>query len=691
METLFNNLPQLEDAIVYSIYFPLPTLDQISFLRETSVLILSELNQYLDGYIWQKDSFELRIAKNESDPSYPSLRGKTRFGDCIDDEWFIVFLLQQISLKYQEAIISVSDSDGEFLLIEAATQLPSWLDPSNSENRVFIYRNELHIIPLPKTPAEILNIPTGKLSIDRAVELIHNDNINTKADINVQLAAFKKLNEFPQKIKQNIHHARCHIPRGIAHVLYQSPQLIAPAVEAFYTRDPIALKACQKMENFPPSTSLTVTVKFTKTLYAQMVSQRFYPPKPFKLPASNSKKFKAAELGMKLACGFEILYTDKRYRKLASGINLETYPFNEDPEWKLFRDNLMKRNYYFGEVEGSEKYKQLDNIAKQQFLLSKRETMDNDASNTTLFEQINYLLRKPMIPDEVLTANTTEDDDSWINIDYKQLEELLNERERGYREIKKESINEQGNNEQGGSVDLTNMIDAFEKFIDFEGAGVEGAEFLDEHISDDDDDMEDDDEPVDMLNDNNVRLDPTEFLNIMRRTLGISKEEYQKLATTKIKQEQEKAAKNDKTPIVAQENQQHTQPTAPVPIEEMDDDLDMDTYMQAMDVELSASRIPESFIHSPNEAIGRKDDDKTKDDLSSKKEKKKTTNQTDMDFDEESEESYRPVDINLNLVKNLLESFKSQEGLPGPVSNIFNRLGNVLPKDEEGDKSNGNS
>lgn len=27
-------------------------------------------------------------------------------------------------------------------------------------------------------------------------------------------------------------------------------------------------------------------------------------------------------------------------------------------------------------------------------------------------------------------------------------------------------------------VDLTNMIDAFEKFIDFEGAGVEGAEFL---------------------------------------------------------------------------------------------------------------------------------------------------------------------------------------------------------------------
>uniref|UniRef100_U9TR31 SGT1-domain-containing protein n=1 Tax=Rhizophagus irregularis (strain DAOM 181602 / DAOM 197198 / MUCL 43194) TaxID=747089 RepID=U9TR31_RHIID len=300
MESMFDNLLSSVDAVVYSIYFPLPTSDQISFLQEISTLILSDLNQYLNEYIWQKDPFELRIAKNESDPSYPFLHGKTRFGDCIDDEWFIVFLLRQISLKYKETVISVSDNDGEFLLIEAAKQLPSWLDPSNSENRVFIYQNELHIIPLPKTPAEIFNIPAGKLSIDKAVELIHNDNINTKANVNIQLAALEKSNEFPQKIQQNIHRARCHIPRKIAHALYLNPQLVAPAVEAFYTRDPIALKACQKMENFTPSTSITVTVKFTKTLYAQAISQQFHPPKPFKLPASNSKKFKAAELGMKL-------------------------------------------------------------------------------------------------------------------------------------------------------------------------------------------------------------------------------------------------------------------------------------------------------------------------------------------------------------------------------------------------------
>jgi len=31
---------------------------------------------------------------------------------------------------------SVYDSDGEFLLIEAAEALPSWVKPTNSENRV---------------------------------------------------------------------------------------------------------------------------------------------------------------------------------------------------------------------------------------------------------------------------------------------------------------------------------------------------------------------------------------------------------------------------------------------------------------------------------------------------------------------------------------------------------------------------
>jgi hypothetical protein len=60
-------------------------------------------------------------------------------------------------------------------------------------------------------------------------------------------------------------------------------------------------------------------------------------------------------------------------------------------------------------------------------------------------------------------------------------------------------------------------------------------------------------------------------------------------------------------------------------------------------------------------------------------EKQKTQEQP-QDEDEDA-----PVDVQLNLVKNVLESFKSQQGLPGPVGNILSQFGVVLPGDNEQD------
>jgi len=53
----------------------------------------------------------------------------------------------------------------------------------------------------------------------------------------------------------------------------------------------------------------------------------------------------------------------------------------------------------------------------------------------------------------------------------------------------------------------------------------------------------------------------------------------------------------------------------------------------------------------------------------------------------EDENEYRPVDIDLNVVTNLLQSFRSQEGLPGPASTIMGRLGiNIVPNDSDDDE-----
>ena len=64
------------------------------------------------------------------------LRGRTNYGDSVEDEWLIVFILRQLSQQFSDAWIRVIDTDGEFLLIEAANVLPPWLNPEVAEFRV---------------------------------------------------------------------------------------------------------------------------------------------------------------------------------------------------------------------------------------------------------------------------------------------------------------------------------------------------------------------------------------------------------------------------------------------------------------------------------------------------------------------------------------------------------------------------
>jgi hypothetical protein len=41
------------------------------------------------------------------------------------------------------------------------------------------------------------------------------------------------------------------------------------------------------------------------------------------------------------------------------------------------------------------------------------------------------------------------------------------------------------------------------------------------------------------------------------------------------------------------------------------------------------------------------------------------------------------LDVDFNLAKNLLESFKSQTGLQGPAGNLMGIMGLQLPRDED--------
>lgn len=53
---------------------------------------------------------------------------------------------------------------------------------------------------------------------------------------------------------------------------------------------------------------------------------------------------------------------------------------------------------------------------------------------------------------------------------------------------------------------------------------------------------------------------------------------------------------------------------------------------------------------------------------------------------ENMDEEFTPVDVDVNLVKSFIDSFSSQQGLPGPATNLLGLMGLHLPQDPSKDK-----
>lgn len=141
-ERLLNTVRE-DDYVEFYIFPVLNEKDEDSLLSKYLIEISNLLQSYTKQYIWHKDEFNLTIRRKnshlltgETEENLPAhLYGAVHYGDNIEDEWFVTFLLQKISQKFDELVIRVIDSDGEFLLIEAANFLPSWADPDTCDKR----------------------------------------------------------------------------------------------------------------------------------------------------------------------------------------------------------------------------------------------------------------------------------------------------------------------------------------------------------------------------------------------------------------------------------------------------------------------------------------------------------------------------------------------------------------------------
>ncbi|CAI9593833.1 unnamed protein product [Staurois parvus] len=194
------------------------------------------------------------------------------------------------------------------------------------------------------------------MTVLQALKLLSAHPDGFLAPESITKAIERRIKGYPEKIKESLHQAHCFVPAGIAAVIKERPQLLSAAVQAFYLRDPLDLKACRTFSHFLPETRVFTSVTFTKCLYAQLLQQMFQPDKRsgYTLPARSHPKYKAYELGMKLAHGFEILCS----KCTTSQMKFTKQPYKSSL-WMGFLTSLKKNDFFKGEMEGSARYCEL--------------------------------------------------------------------------------------------------------------------------------------------------------------------------------------------------------------------------------------------------------------------------------------------------------------------------------------------
>lgn len=148
-----------EDTLQYALHLPpTPATESAADCAADATALATLITTEVEGalpcpWLWNKDAWELKVAPSHtaapSTAQAPSkLEGRMRVGDAVDDEWLVVWLLRRVSAQHPALAISIRDTDGEFLLIEAAHALPAWVAPENAHNRLWLMGGGWYLLPL---------------------------------------------------------------------------------------------------------------------------------------------------------------------------------------------------------------------------------------------------------------------------------------------------------------------------------------------------------------------------------------------------------------------------------------------------------------------------------------------------------------------------------------------------------------
>lgn len=374
------------------------------------------------------------------------------------------------------------------------------------------------------------------------------------------------------------------------------------------------------------------------------------------MPPRSHPQYKAHELGMKLAHGFEILCSKCRLPSSEPDA-----PVSCNPQWKGFMDSLKRNGYFRGQLEGSARYRDLTKSAENFF----KQSVASKSGDMSAGEEVLQLLHScvPLNLEDLKKQESQlpqEDSDSWLDITAQDLERMLQERSGGRADVGSQNASftkhsqhvgvaeerrketEDDKEEEEASYSLVAVSQGMKNFLNAMSSH-EGAELPWTNST----------QPF--------SFDPNSMANALDRLLGSKEEELDSDDLDDDDDDDDDDEKEEGSSGPAEINGTET--------------LDsLRKYMDQMDQELLSTNIGQSFNLTNNNKAGLD---------TGSLQPSATDGLPNEGAVEETEEEIQPLDVDLNLVTNLLESLSCQAGLAGPASNLLQSLGIHLPPNSD--------
>lgn len=616
--------------------------------------IQQQLHSLSSSYIWNNEQFRLNEPNQcETDVNKPfsiySSEGSIDFGDNLEDEWFIVYLLNKLTESYPGILTAqVNDSDGEFLLIHAANVLPQWASSAADEctrNRVFLHRGVVHLIPPATTPALVTFTPAaGPIhSPLAAVECIQRFSSLTLAPIEIQDSISKRLSLFNSNTTL-FHRYTCTIPAKLAWLFSNEPSLISIPVNRFCDKDPEDLKLCRSFTYFKPDDLVNYRVLFTKHLYGKLKYSEYKPQRGHEWPTIDQLKDQASKanmlneipigaeatqrdineiatpivmdrssMGFKLTCAFEIM--SKHIVENKSSMK----------SFQIYKKRLENFGYFKGYLEHSKKYTELLETAKKSFaddISADEESTEPKSNYANLFESLyldtiknsDYVTKlQAKISTAKQTGQDKDDSDEWLCVEAPALDDYLEMYSRG---------------EVSSTYDFRLISNAFKRFLKIPQSDAPGENLLD-GVDFQNIDAQDPDEKLIDFDVDSIESNIAELLRLNQKA-------------------PEAVEDDDDLSEISDEDGSFYEVGDDLLEETNEEDANLADYMKEMDDELKCLK-----------DLSR---------LKSSEDPEEITNLKNGGDDEE-------LSLDLNLVTNALESYKAQLGMTGPTSNILKSIG----------------